>query len=405
MTTPEPQSQSAALQAESSAGVSPQPAAVPKPEANRPAQLRRTFLQQLWKRIRRDNICKAALVVLLALYGSVFLADFLAPYSENWNRPQYAQAPPTPIYVIHPQTRQLTWPYVFAYKKDFNPATYEFSFLPVDRTPHPVYAFVQGEPYRFLGLIPTNVHLFGTAPDDSAKVHLLGTDQNGRDIFSRLLFGGQVSLTIGFISILIAFPIALIYGGISGFFGGLADTAMMRLAEVLMSIPTIYLLISLAAILPPDVPSSTRFALVTMLLAFVGWAGLSRVIRGMVLSIKAEDYVEAGRALGMGALPMIIRHILPQTMSYVIVALTVAIPGYILAESSLSYLGLGILQPDASWGNMLKEAQEITSLLQRPWMMAPGYLIFLAVLAFNILGDAVRDVLDPKRTHSRAMRK
>jgi peptide/nickel transport system permease protein len=174
------------------------------------------------------------------------------------------------------------------------------------------------------------------------------------------------------------------------------DAILMRVAEVMMSIPSLYLLVGLAALLPAGVSSTQRFALVTILLAVVGWAGLARVVRGMVLSLKLLDYVEAARALGAGTGRLLWRHILPQTSSYVLVALTIGVPGYILAESGLSFLGLGIQQPDASWGNLLKEAQDINNLLYAPWMLAPGLLIFIAVLAFNVVGDAVRDALDPK---------
>ncbi len=171
---------------------------------------------------------------------------------------------------------------------------------------------------------------------------------------------------------------------------------MMRIAEAIMSVPSFYLLISLAAILPANMTSIQRFTLITVILAFIGWAGLSRVVRGMVLSIKNQEFVEASQAIGASPMRIITKHILPQTASYVIVAITLSVPGYILAESGLSFLGLGIQQPDASWGNMLKEAQEYINVLYRPWLLTPGFLIFIAVLAFNLIGDAVRDILDPK---------
>ena len=203
-------------------------------------------------------------------------------------------------------------------------------------------------------------------------------------------------MTVGFLSLLVVFPIGLLYGGISGYFGGVLDTLMMRFAEAVMAIPSFYLLIILAAILPSGMTSIQRFALIVVILALIGWAGFARVVRGMVLSIKNEDFVLAEKTLGASNLRIILKHILPQTMSYVIIAMTLSVPSYILAESGLSFLGLGIQQPDASWGNMLKEAQEFTNILYRPWLLAPGGLIFIAVLAFNILGDAVRDILDPK---------
>ena len=187
-----------------------------------------------------------------------------------------------------------------------------------------------------------------------------------------------------------------IYGGISGYFGGITDNVLMRVAEAVMSVPTFYLLIILAAILPSGMTSAQRFALITVILAFIGWAGFARVVRGMVLSIKNEDYVKAAKSMGQTDFKIITKHILPQTSSYVIIAIALSVPSFILAESGLSFLGLGIQQPDASWGNMLKEAQEFANIMYRPWLLTPGFLIFIAVLSFNVLGDKIRDILDPK---------
>lgn len=351
--------------------------------------LKRAFLK-----LRRDRLAFLSLVILVLLYLAIALSDFLVPYSENWSDRQMANAPPTPIYLIDSETGFLTWPYVFRYEKQFNAETFEYAFLPDTQTKYPVQLFAQAESYRLFGFIPMNRHLFYV--DSPARISVLGNDMNGRDIFSRMFFGGQISLTIGFLSLLVAFPIGLIYGGISGYFGGKIDNLMMRFAEIIMSIPSLYLLISLAAILPPGMSSTARFGMVIIIMAFIGWASLARVIRGMVLSIKSLEFIEAERAIGLGSFPIIIRHILPQTMSFVLVAITLSVPGYILAESGLSFLGLGIQQPDASWGNMLKEAQDVNNIINRPEMMMPGFLIFLAVLAFNVIGDAVRDILDPK---------
>ena len=197
-------------------------------------------------------------------------------------------------------------------------------------------------------------------------------------------------------ALFISFPLGLLYGGISGYVGGLLDNIMMRIAEAIMSIPSFYLLIILAAILPANMTSTQRFTLIIVILAFIGWAGFARVVRGMVLSIKNQEFVESAKSIGASSLRIIVKHILPQTASYVLVAITLSVPGYILGESGLSFLGLGIQQPDASWGNMLKEAQEYTNILYRPWLLIPGYLIFVTILSFNLIGDTIRDVLDPK---------
>ena len=203
-------------------------------------------------------------------------------------------------------------------------------------------------------------------------------------------------MTVGFLALFVLFPIGLLYGGIAGYFGGITDTLMMRFAEAVMSIPSFYLLIILASILPSGMTSIQRFILIVIILALIGWAGFARVVRGMVLSVKNQEFVQAAKSIGASRLRIIIKHILPQTASFVIVAMTLSVPSYILSESGLSFLGLGIQQPDASWGNMLKEAQEYTNIIYRPWLLTPGFLIFIAVLAFNLIGDTIRDVLDPK---------
>ena len=350
-------------------------------------------IRKMLNRLYRDRIAFVSLIVLVGLYIAVAFADFLAPYSEGHYDRALAKAPPTPIYMLD-ENGALSWPYVFHYERRYDPNTFTQQFLPDTARKYYLHFFTHGEPYKLFGLIPGDFRLFGV--DAPGQLSILGNDINGRDVYSRMLYGGQVSLTIGFLSLFIVFPVGMVYGGLAGYFGGKVDDLMMRIAEIVMSIPSFFLLIGLAAILPPGLPSSQRFALVVLILALIGWAGLSRVIRGMVLSIKNEEFVESGRAIGLNPFTIIVRHILPQTTTYLLVALTLSVPGYILAESGLSFLGLGIQQPDASWGNMLKEAQDVSNIIERPLMMMPGFLIFLAVLAFNVVGDAVRDLLDPK---------
>lgn len=344
-------------------------------------------------RIYKDKVAFIYLIILVLLYLSVALADFLAPYNEQWFDRSLAHAPPTPIYVMD-ENNQPSWPYVFRYKRTFDPATFTQTFAPDLDHKYYLHFFVKGDPYRFLGIIPGNIRLFGV--DAPGEISLLGNDINGRDVFSRMLYGGRISLTIGFISLFIALPIGLIYGGISGYFGGWTDNVMMRFAEIMMSIPTLYLLVALTVLLPPGLSSTARFAGVIIIMAFVRWAGTARIIRGMVLSVKGEEFIEASQAIGLGSFSIITKHILPQLTSFVLVSITLGVPGYILAESALSFLGLGIQQPDASWGNILQEAQDISNIIERPLMLMPGVMIFIAVLAFNVIGDAVRDILDPR---------
>jgi peptide/nickel transport system permease protein len=243
--------------------------------------------------------------------------------------------------------------------------------------------------------IPARWHLFGA--DGPGQYNLLGTDEQARDQFTRLVYGGRVSMFIGIIGIALSFPLGMLIGGISGYFGGLLDSAIMRLVEVLMTIPSIYLLVALAAVLPPGLSSAQRFLLIIFITSFIRWAGLARVIRGQVLSIKEREFVQAARAMGGRPLYIILRHILPQTATYIIISATLSIPDFIIAESVLSLIGLGIQQPDPSWGNMLSLATNASILVLQPWLIwSPAILIILTVLAFNLLGDGLRDALDPR---------
>ncbi len=259
---------------------------------------------------------------------------------------------------------------------------------------YPIQFFIRSWEYKLLWLIPMDLHLFGT--EVPSRLNLFGADIYGRDMFSRILFGMRIALSIGFVGILISFTIGLSMGGLAGYFGGWADETLMRITEILMSIPSFYLLISLRAILPTGLAPHWTYMLIVVILSFIGWPGMARVIRGMMLSLKETEFVQAAQAMGYPTGRIIWKHMIPNTATYIIVSITLSVPGYILAEAGLSFLGLGINEPSASWGLMLVQAQNIRAMTEAPWLLLPGLFIFIVVMAFNLFGDAIRDALDPR---------
>lgn len=339
-----------------------------------------------WQRLKPRKIAMAGGIILIVLYGISILAGFIAPYRyDQINDKAFFHPPVWPRFhgfrLVVPRFEQL-------------PGDFNYQVVPSDTTP--LRFFIRGDKYKFLGFIPCSIHLFGTG-DDNYPIFLFGADQFGRDVFSRLLYGSQVSLSIGIVGILISFTLGLIIGGISGYFGGVTDTVIMRWCELIMSIPTLYLVIALRGIFRADISSAQVYGIIIIIYAFIRWAGMARVIRGMTLSLSEQQFVLAARSLGQSHLRVIIRHILPNTFSYVIVAATLSIPYYILGEVDVSYLGVGIQEPQASWGLMLTAAQNTEYMQRFPWILAPGAAIFITVLAFNFLGDGLRDAADTKQ--------
>lgn len=340
-----------------------------------------------WRKLKTNRLAQLGAVLLICFYGVSLGAGFFAPYSPYASQPNGSLLPPTQVYWRDAETGA------------FFPHVYPTTQGPVDLETGNRELIVDRSQPSALRILHRDqggqLRLFDTA--GSGKLNLLGTDEQARDQFSRLIHGSRISLSVGLIGIAISFPLGMLVGGLAGYFGGAVDGILMRFVEVLMTIPSIYLLVALAAVLPPGLTSTQRFLLIILITSLIGWAGLARVIRGQVLSIKEQEFVQASRVMGGRPLYIIVRHILPQTATYGIIAATLAIPGFILAEAVLSFIGLGIQQPDASWGNMLSLATNASILVLQPWLVwPPAILIVLTSLAFNLLGDGLRDALDPR---------
>lgn len=368
-----------------------------------------------WEKLKQHRLAVYGAFTLLFLYLGALFADSLATYDFQTQFRTKSWHDPSTIRLRHADG-SLAWPFVYntvrvkdeaflSHYVEIAPENMEYlrSRLGVQLTEqpveYPIRILAKGDPYRFLGIIPTERHLLGIeVPERSNRpgLFLLGTDQLGRCVLSRILHGSRVSLTIGFVAVAFSFSLGLLIGGISGYVRGKTDIAIQRLIEMIMLLPGFYIMLGLRAALPAGLhPIKLYFAL-TLILSFIGWAGLARTTRGYVLSISQNDFVTASRALGVGPLAIIVKHILPQTLSYVIVAVTMAIPGYMLGESALSFIGLGMQEPYASWGNMLQAARNINEIKLHPWVLAPGFMIFVTVVAFQFLGDGLRDAFDPR---------
>jgi peptide/nickel transport system permease protein len=371
------------------AAVAPDPAAgAPVPPLGTPPALRGPR-SKAWRRFTASRTGVAGAIILIVLYLVALLSPFLAPYGITVQHRGTVLQPPHALRIVHEGA--LRPPFVYPLVVERDPVTFR-RFYAEDRSRVlPLRLFVRGDRYRLFGLWTADRHLFGV---EGGHWFPLGTDRFGRDLLSRTLVGAQVSLTVGIIGILISFSIGIVVGGVSGYYGGWVDNAIQRLLEVLLSFPRLPLLLALATVIPPAWPSTYVYLGIVAVLALIGWAGLARVVRGQVLAAREVEYVQAAQALGARDLRIVLRHLLPNLTSYLVIAATLALPGYILGESALSFLGLGIKEPMTSWGLLLADAQSFEALSLTPWLLLPGALIVLSVLAFNFVGDALRDAFD-----------
>lgn len=346
----------------------------------------------LFRELLRRPAGLTVLLVLVLFYLVAIFADFLAPYSVTDQDLRSTFHPPTALFVadgsLHVQRYVLRDGEEAGYRKIAGEGS-------------PIRFFAPGRDYHLLGLVPMNRHLF--VVDGPDRLYLLGSDQVGRDIYSRLLYGTRISLSIGLIGIAISMCIGFIVGGLAGYFGGVLDNTAMRLTEFLMAIPGLYLLLALRGAFAEDFTPTQMFFLIIFILSFIGWSGTARIIRGMTLSLRNRQFVLAAEVMGQSSWKILWTHVLPNVFSYLIVAATISIPGYILGEAALSFLGLGIQDPSVSWGLMLSQAQNPQVFMEGYWwFLVPGLAIFVTVISFNVLGDVLRDIVDPKQKFLRS---
>ena len=349
--------------------------------------------QLMWWRFRKHKAAVVSTVFILLFYLSAAFCEFLAPFDPEIFSEQYVFAPPQALHFIDEGRFRLR-PFVYALVPGRDPETYRKLFKIDESKKNSVRFLVRGDPYKLWGLFPMDLHLIG--PENPKEtMYLIGSDRLGRDLLSRLLYGTRISLSIGLVGIAISFVLGILIGGASGYYGGWVDLVVQRIIEFLRSIPSIPLWLSLSAALPKDWPAIRVYFGITLILSLIGWTGLARVVRGRFLALREEDFVMAARLSGASEFRIITRHLVPSFLSHIIASLTLTVPGMILSETSLSFLGLGLRPPVISWGVLLQDAQNIRALAHSPWLLIPGGVIVVVVLCFNFMGDGLRDAADP----------
>ncbi len=360
----------------------------------------KVYVAPPWKlmywRFRKHKMAVICTGILIVLYFIAIFSEFAAPYDPDGSLIQFKDAPPTEIHIRDAQGN-FHLPFVYQHIRKMNPNTLAVTFTEDKSTSYPIILFAQGFSYKLFGIWDTNIHLYGlpTNAKDIQGVFIFGTDRMGRDMFSRICYGARLSLSMGLISVFLSLILGVVLGGISGYYGGRADIVIQRVIEFIRTIPTIPLYMTLAAALPIDWPVEATYFGITMILALVGWTWMARVVRGRFLAMREEDFVMAARLNGSSEMRIILRHMLPSFASYIIAALTLNIPNMILSETGLSFIGRGLRPPAISWGVLLQEAMNVRSLMLAPWVLAPGFAVVLSVLAFNFVGDGLRDAADP----------
>lgn len=349
----------------------------------------------IWWKFRRHKVAMACGAITIGLYLIALFAEFLAPFPSEKSWQNYTYAPPQRLHIFdRSATGTKLGLFVDGYTVKIEQQALRRVFTIDPNTKIPLKLFVSGEPYKLLWLIPTTIHLIGPA-DPETPVFLLGADRLGRDMFSRLIYGTRISLSIGLVGVLMSLVLGIVLGGISGYYGGNIDTLIQRLIEFVRSIPTVPLWMGLAAALPKEWGPLQVYFGITMILSLIGWTWMARIVRGKFLSLRSEDFVIAARLDGCNEIRIILRHMVPSFLSLIIATVTLSIPNMIISETALSFLGLGLRPPVVSWGVLLQESQNIRAVATAPWLLVPGLAVVVAVLAINFLGDGLRDASDP----------
>ena len=359
------------------------------------AEQEKYFLASQWKmmwwRLKRHRLAVASGIVLAVMYFSVLITEFLAPYELSSRNEDFLHAPPQGIHLFH--EGEFVGPFVYGLDQTLNLETLQREYSVNRDDVQPLRFFCSGDPYRFWGMVEADFHL--VCPAEGGTFFLLGTDRLGHDMWSRILYGARISLTVGLIGITLSFILGIVIGGLAGYFGGWVDNLVQRVIEILRSLPELPLWMALSAALPASWSPILVYFGITLILALVDWPGLARAVRSKLLALREEDFATAATLMGAKPSRVIGRHLLPNFMSHLIASATLSIPTMILAETALSFLGLGLRPPITSWGVLLIEAQNIEAVVLFPWLMTPMVPVIIVVLAFNFLGDGLRDAADP----------
>ncbi len=347
----------------------------------------------MWVKFRRHKVALVGVGVTALLYLLGAFCEMVAPYDPRERHSSHTFVPPQRVHFYDSEGGFSLRPFVYKLDRQIDPRSLRRSYSEDRSQRYYVKLFHRGHPYEWWGLFETDVHLFGV--DEEATIFLLGTDRLGRDMLSRILYGARISLSIGLVGVAISLVLGLLFGGVSGYYGGLTDTVVQRVIELLRSFPTIPLWLALSAAVPQEWSQLQVYFAITVILSVLGWTGLARVVRGKLLALREEEFVTAALVAGEREGTIIRRHLLPSFMSHIIVSITLSIPGMILAETALSFLGLGLRPPEISWGVLLKEAQNISVVGLNPWLLLPALPVVVTVLAFNFVGDGLRDAADP----------